>query len=150
MFVYITDRNTDNEKIFDIHKRLTESDKDLVLTKDGFGRPLLNEGYISISHSGDYKVVAISSKKVGIDIEKHRDINFKRIVSRFFKNTEISSLNEFFELWVKNEAYLKFTGEGLTKTGTNNNYNKSRLYTFIEGYSMAIYSDDKKCAFCFI
>lgn len=150
MFVYITDKNTNNEKILDIHKRLTESDKDLVLTKDGSGRPLLNEGYISISHSGEYKVMAISSKKVGIDIEKHRDINFQRIVSRFFKDTRISSLNDFFGLWVKNEAYLKFTGEGLKKLGKKNNYNKSRLYTFIEGYSMAIYSDDKKCAFCFI
>lgn len=150
MFIYITERNTDNEKILDIHKRLTESDKKLVIKKDGFGRPFLSEGYISVSHSGDYKVVAISSKNVGIDIEKHRNIDFKRIVSRFFKNTAVSSLTEFFELWVKSEAYLKFTGEGLKNLGKSGNYKKSRLYTFIEGYSIAVYGGDEKCAFCFI
>lgn len=40
------------------------------ITCDGSGKPLCDGCYISLSHSGDYAVCAVSSFPIGVDIEK--------------------------------------------------------------------------------
>ena len=51
-------------------------DEDLVY--DASGKPHLKDGkYISITHSYTFSAVVVSSKKVGVDIEKKRDKNVK-------------------------------------------------------------------------
>ena len=49
------------------------------ITCDGNGKPLCDGCYISLSHSGDYAVCAVSSFPIGVDIEKKRDVNPKLI-----------------------------------------------------------------------
>ncbi len=80
--------------------------------------------HFNISHSGRWVVIAFSSKKVGVDIEKVRKINFgiaKRFYSdeeqkQLFLQTDKKQLDYFFDLWTLKESYLKALGTGLTKS----------------------------------
>jgi len=82
-----------------------------------------NDIHFNISHSGDWVVCALSTKEVGIDVEKIREINFN-IARRFFSAQEVDhlfklpqklQLEYFFDLWTLKESYLKTLGTGLTK-----------------------------------
>ena len=53
------------------HKNL--KDLDFYFTK--LGKPMVRLFYFNISHSADFCVVAISNKKIGIDVEKVREID---------------------------------------------------------------------------
>ena len=67
------------------------SDEDLVY--DLFGKPHLKDGkHISITHSYNFSAVVVSSKQVGIDIEKQRD-KITKIATKFI-GFEASYLNE--------------------------------------------------------
>jgi len=46
--------------------------KNKELTYNANGKPILSNKYISITHSFDYCGVVVSSKKIGVDIEKLR------------------------------------------------------------------------------
>ena len=68
--------------------------------------------------------IAVSDKPVGIDIEKIQKQDL-RIAERFFTDAECNYINEadsdddknkrLLEVWTKKEAYLKFTGEGMSR-----------------------------------
>lgn len=71
----------------------------------------------NISHSGDLVVCAICSKGlIGIDVERHRDIDPQRF-ARYFTKEELAwmgdSAERFIELWTKKEAVIKASGIGL-------------------------------------
>ncbi len=83
-------------------------------------KPLADNCYVSISHSGDMVAVCTSEKPIGIDIEKidrTRDLN--KIANRFYHGKELEFWEEtptaelFFEIWTKKEAYSKISGEGV-------------------------------------
>lgn len=86
----------------------------------------------NVSHCEEIVVCAINNTPVGIDIEKIKPIN-PSIIQKFFTSTEQEyvfgkipcaedydtefndvQLKRFFECWTAKEAYLKYTGEGLT------------------------------------
>lgn len=86
----------------------------------------------NISHCEEIVVCAINNTPVGIDIERIRPISPK-VAKKFFTiaeqeyilgktpcaedyDTEFNDvqLKRFFECWTAKEAYLKYTGEGLT------------------------------------
>lgn len=108
-------------------------DKDnLKLQKEKSGKPYFSDiNYsISISHSGAYVVGIISDAKVGIDIEKMSDLEWKT-VNHIFSVEDLEYIqgqehigkeltetqNErFFEVWTTKEAYAKMCGTGLTKS----------------------------------
>lgn len=97
---------------------------ELRFTKNKHGKPyLLNNKnvFYNISHTNNAFVVALSKEKIGVDIEKIRNIDLK-IANRFFTELEqkyiLSSdykTKAFFELWTKKEAFLKYKGYGLSK-----------------------------------
>lgn len=65
------------------------SDFDLYYNEDG--KPFLSDGkHISITHSFEFSAIIISTKNVGIDIEKHRDKIIK--IAHKFIGTEESFL----------------------------------------------------------
>lgn len=79
--------------------------------------------HFSISHSGDWVVIATGNAPVGIDIEKIRGGKFP-VAQRFFSDDEIQFLRGktgkeadlwFFKLWTAKESYLKMTGTGLKR-----------------------------------
>ena len=70
-----------------ILKLLSIHDSDIGYDVDG--KPFINFGYLSISHSKEYVVVIISDENVGVDIESNSDKCF-RIIQKF-----LGTENEF-------------------------------------------------------
>lgn len=85
-------------------------------------RPYFNSSNIdfNISHSGKYVLCAISTMaKIGVDVEEIKDIPIVDFTNEFspeemksFLNSG-DSLNSFYSLWTKKEAFLKAIGTGL-------------------------------------
>lgn len=80
------------------------------------GKPLLDDGYVSISHSKDYVMVSYSKINHGIDIQFFKEIENKdSIVKKYFRNyyTEYNNISNeekdefFFKLWSLKEATVK-------------------------------------------
>lgn len=72
---------------------------DFDLNYDSNGKPTLSDGkYISITHSFDFSAIIVSTKNVGIDIEKQRE-KIIRIADKFIE-TE-------FEFLDKNKNYIE-------------------------------------------
>ena len=89
------------------------------------GKPYLENNYLftGVTHTSDVIIVGVCEKSFGIDCEsKSRVIkNPERIINRFFTDNEkrfiLSSKDKqqaFLEIWVKKEAYLKYTGDGIS------------------------------------
>ena len=95
-----------------------------VLGTGEHGKPFLKtepDLYFNLSHSGTYAALSIGSFPNGIDIEHHRR-NHRKIAERFFTEEEASAIEKasdstdlFLRIWTRKEAYLKMTGDGLTK-----------------------------------
>ena len=97
-------------------------------------KPVLDDGFVSASHSGDYSVIAYSDCEVGVDIEKMRDIPF----ARYFMG-EIGkpyrSLRDFYTEWTFREARYKAYGISVNRaTGVNVGLHPR----FFEGYDMCV------------
>lgn len=87
------------------------------------GKPYLDYVYFSLSHSGEFVICAISDQEIGVDIQQIKQVNYDKIISRFFTPLEYEYYNQidsqeekasyFFKLWTRKEAYAKCTGRGL-------------------------------------
>ena len=83
------------------------------LNTDSSGKPYLFGGtpYISLSHSGEYVVAAVSDSPVGIDIQCYKpmiDSHMKRLCSEEeAEYLKTQPRSEFFRLWTAKEAYIK-------------------------------------------
>jgi 4'-phosphopantetheinyl transferase len=78
------------------------------------GKPVLADSpvHINLSHTGDTVMIAVASSPVGVDVEPGptgRDS--LKLSRRFFSPAEAGE--RFLRLWVRKEAILKATGEGL-------------------------------------
>lgn len=87
---------------------LNEIYSDASITYDKFGKPMLSNGVeISISHAGEYAVIALNStKKCGIDIEQISS-KVERIKEKFLSLDElekVTSLEELTLFWCAKEA----------------------------------------------
>ena len=67
------------------------------------------EVFFNLSHSHGVIMLGISHTPIGVDIEKIRDIDYKK-----FTFIDAEDLEDFFEKWTERESYLKWTGEGLS------------------------------------
>jgi len=98
----------------------------IIIKTTKFGRPILSKPKIknfnfNISHSGDYVAVAISNKKIGVDIEKIKPIEME-IVKNYFAPEELkfiqknkkNQLINFYKIWTLKESYIKAIGRGLS------------------------------------
>jgi 4'-phosphopantetheinyl transferase len=80
----------------------------------------------NISHSGALAVIALALAEVGVDVELPRVRRSDAIARRFYAPAEIERLfaetdpaaraDAFFRLWTCKEAFLKVTGEGLSRS----------------------------------
>lgn len=86
------------------------------------GRPCFKENvlpFFSVSHSGDLWACAISTRRVGLDIQRiTSERNTPAITRRFFHPEETAFLeqngyNGFFSVWTAKESYVKYTGDGI-------------------------------------
>ena len=96
------------------------------LSKDGtinIERKISYGFHFNLSHSGDYAVLAISDSPVGIDIEYKKN-NYEAVAKRCFCQEEYEDImavedigerqRRFLQYWTMKEAYIKYTGEGLS------------------------------------
>ena len=104
-----------------IADRFSVSPRDVVLSADDRGKPFCKnfEIELSLAHSGDYAVCAISCAPIGIDIQKIEPYN-PRVAKRVCKDAELEAIEksgdraaEFIKLWTKKEAALKMQGTGV-------------------------------------
>lgn len=77
--------------------------------------------HFNISHSEDFAAIAISRKKVGLDIEyMSKDFNFTSMLPDVFNDNEteliqnaIDKKNTFYTFWTRKEAFVKALGKGI-------------------------------------
>lgn len=75
----------------------------------------------NISHSEDFAVIAISRKKIGIDIEYwSENFDFESLIPEVFKDNETAAIQNaantkhcFYNLWTRKEAFVKALGKGI-------------------------------------
>lgn len=112
-------------------------------------KPLADNCYVSISHSGNLVAVCKSDKPIGVDIEKiDYDRDVKKIAERFYHGEELDVFrknptpNIFFEIWTKKEAYSKIGGEGVGEVFKGFDVFSLDDYTFetenINGYMLSV------------
>jgi len=99
-------------------------DETLRIIKTVTGKPEFASypAHLSISHSGDYFALAISSRPVGIDLQEHRPVEAEKLAHRFFHpeeeayvlaGGEFDKVMRFYRIWTAKEAYVKMTGTGI-------------------------------------
>ncbi|WP_409200805.1 4'-phosphopantetheinyl transferase family protein [Methanobrevibacter sp. DSM 116169] len=90
-------------------------------SKNSYGKPYLinsKDVFFNISHSDNFVICAISTKEVGVDIEKIKDIDLD-IARKFFFKDEYelilksnNKIDDFYKLWTLKESFMKFTSKG--------------------------------------
>ncbi len=88
------------------------------ITYGAHGKPLIAGRHFSLSHSGEYALLAVGDTPIGTDIEKIEPRRV-RTSERLFQPEELRWLRErpeerFFFLWTLKESVLKMLGCGLS------------------------------------
>ena len=82
------------------------------------GKPFYQNGpYFNVSHSGQYIVMAVSNKEVGVDIEENNDKDMSALI-RIFNEAEAKMIKEhadFYYLWCAKESLIKCIGSSVSK-----------------------------------
>lgn len=78
----------------------------------------------SLSHSGLLWMCLIGTSQCGLDIQEVKECKYEEIAKRYFTKeeqhyVELWGIEGFFEIWVRKEAFGKFTGIGLFAEGAN-------------------------------
>ena len=73
--------------------------------KDGKGKPICDDGYLSLAHSGEYAVAVWDEVLIGVDIEQIRPLS-PALSKRLGTDEPLME-------WVKREAYGKALGVGV-------------------------------------
>ena len=135
LYVFKQDRDHTDELIrASVEKYLglrSERYDSIRITRGAFGAPHLEpEGlpYVSVSHSGNYTVCALSEGQLGVDLQVCHPLRDEtaeecaarllRVAKRFFHPSdtewiEPDPLNRFFTVWSAKESYVKFTEKGI-------------------------------------
>lgn len=106
------------------------------------GKPYTEGSPISISHSGEFVLIGIHNKEIGVDIEVIKPFN-PRLIARYFTKDEQDFIKcdaDFFKIWTVKEAYLKLTGEGLKGIKKLNVIKNGKIY--IEGYNILFFEEN--------
>ena len=95
----------------------------LTIGRTEHGKPFFVERrdiHFSISHAGEYILIAIGSEPLGVDIEQRRVISYEKIGRRIMTDPEYEAFleredceAEFYRKWVLMESYVKWTGLGM-------------------------------------
>ena len=116
------------------------------------GKPFLSYRpslHYNISHSGEYVVCLLADQEVGIDVQVHRKANYERMLRRMVPEAQYDEIlagadaeQKFFEQWVLREAYIKWTGEGLSRDLRTISMDEGShmLLDMEEGYSGAVWA----------
>ena len=125
------------------------------------GKPCVAGGaHFSVSHSGDYAILATDTEPVGIDIEQWSDGDYAAMSRVSFHEDERAMVERdacaqtFFDIWTLRESYIKMLGIGFSADTSSfhvtiegrcasifpNCGAHLRLYDCLDGYSVAVCS----------
>ena len=116
------------------------------------GKPFLSwrpQIHYNVSHSGNYVVCILADQEVGIDVQIHKKANYERMLERMVSPAQRIEIlegedpeKEFFRQWVLREAYIKWTGEGLSRDMRTISMDEGScmLLDMEEGYSGAVWA----------
>lgn len=104
---------------------LNEDQKRIHFGKNQYNKPFLigrDNFHFNISHSGNWVVIALADREVGIDIEQlDSSFEYKDLLSGFFSASEAEfvetshhPIHSFYKIWTRKEALLKGIGQGIT------------------------------------
>lgn len=99
------------------------------------GKPYLPEFpglYFSLSHSGDYVALALSCHPVGVDIQEKRELS-DALQMKYFTEEERKSGYAPFAVFSGKESYIKFTGEGMSRSFTDFSVNLKKKTVTVHG-----------------
>ena len=106
-------------------RRLGCTEAEVELAIGAHGRPSPAAGGIdfNLSHAGSFVVLALSTTRVGVDVEvTNRTTDWHAIARRFFSPVEFAAIEAcdeagrrtaFFRAWTRKEAFVKALGTGL-------------------------------------
>lgn len=118
------------------------------------GKPYIKglpeEMFISVTTADEVMVVVFSTKPVGIDGEhmarfennltRERKLDYIALAERFFSPDEVEYVRagdveseHFAQIWVRKEAYVKYTGKGLSDFANFSVTDGIKLYNKING-----------------
>ena len=85
------------------------------------GKPLSNDKYFNISHSGLLVTLIIDKYPIGVDIEKIRPVKEELIdyVTNVEEKKYVHDEETFFEIWTNKEALVKSLGIGIKQKPNN-------------------------------
>ncbi len=94
------------------------------IKRTNLGKPYIDYPlFIGVTHTDDIVIIGIDEDNFGIDAETagRKPARRKEISKKFFAEAECALIENakdkdtaFLDIWVKKEAYVKFTGEGLS------------------------------------
>jgi len=93
--------------------------KESELSYNPWGKPCWECGDLcfSLSHSGDYALLATDETEVGTDIEKNAPVE-EAVAARVFTGEELAWMGEsearFYALWTMKESVMKLDGRGFS------------------------------------
>lgn len=131
--------------------RSLEKEYRMRVAYDENGRPVTDNGmFISISHSGNFSVCAVSEYPIGVDIEKiGNDIDIAKEIMTDREYREFLSSDDkkrfFYELWTGKESIIKREGVGLSKDVRTISVSDNESVKQIqapEGYAISVCCDD--------
>ncbi len=93
-------------------KALNVDEAQVVLCAEESGKPFINDAdcHVSISHSKNAVLCALSSRPIGVDIEKIATPP-RRVVERLCPDTD--NVTDFYRFWTAAESFGKLTGQGV-------------------------------------
>lgn len=127
VYEYHADKNERHELVTAALHEFTGNDS-LVITYNQRGKPVVkgNKVHLSVTHTGEVMVVVFSNKQIGVDGEyvpriKQKKTDYYNLAERFFSEDEAEYVRSaddiaiaFTKVWVRKEAYVKYTGKGLS------------------------------------
>ncbi|MBQ6905964.1 MAG: 4'-phosphopantetheinyl transferase superfamily protein [Clostridia bacterium] len=131
LFVYLKNDTPTDELITSSVKSYLGNDVSVTIKRQPKGKPYVSAPigvYVSVTHSGDYCLIALSDREIGVDLQIHERLRgetdvdsaerYLKLSKRFFHPKEHSYVEKnvkpnFFEVWCAKESYVKFTGEGI-------------------------------------
>lgn len=112
------------------------------------GKPYLcnnSEFHFNISHTRNAIAVAFSDNEIGVDVEPVQSVDLA-ISNRFFTSSEQdyissheNSNHAFYEVCTKKEAYIKYTGSGLSAPLKSFNVLDSQIRSMLQTFEMKTY-----------
>lgn len=139
------------------HKLLEESGyTNVTLENAPNGKPYLTgcDLCVSISHSGNGVVCAISDREIGIDIEYIKPVKDGLIeyvctkqeleyIYSDFKDiekdiTDVSVMQKFYAVWTAKEAYFKKCGSNITDIRSINTFSFNKQSFYIDDFIITI------------